>query len=316
MHRFVGVLLPLSITGCASFFVSCTERAEIHETWLQVFSDIRSVQVETKNGGVAVRCSPERTSTHIEITRFARGSTMEEAEKHASMVELEIGRSDETPDRLLVVAHVPDELRRYSAGASFEISMPPRIDVDVGTSNGAVTVEGAQGDVDITTSNGAVEIRQVQGDVSATTKNGRVVAADVTGDVVLETSNGAMELERIEGTSLKAKTSNGRITATDLSCAPTLRTKNGAIRLVSASLPDMPQVEAVTSNGSVYLEIPASVKADLSLQTSSGHIDKHLGALTLSNVSQSKRSFEATLNGGGGRIDVETSNGSITFRTR
>ncbi len=303
--------MTLSLTGC--FYLP--ERAQVFESRSQSFSGIRQVVVQTKNGSVDVVADRAATDIDVGITKFARGYTEEEARRNAASIEVEVSRAAPDSDVLRVIVHVPDDLRSKSAGAHLDISLPARVDIEIGTSNGRVGVKGTEGDVDVRTSNGRVEISDVRGNVFTKTSNGAVVIKDVVGNAELRTSNGGIDIERVEADIITAITSNGKINAREVTGEPTLETSNGSIRLRVASLPESPQVKAKTRNGSIYVELPSTVNAELSLRTSNGRIDNKLEGASVTGYKQSKKRVNAILNGGGGNIDVVTSNGRITFRT-
>jgi DUF4097 and DUF4098 domain-containing protein YvlB len=71
-----------------------------------------------------------------------------------------------------------------------------------------------------------------------------------------------------------------------------------------------PQLRVDTSDGSVSLEIPADLAADLDLHTGDGHIRLNL-PLTVEGKF-SNQDVHGKLNGGGNRLVVHTGDGSIT----
>jgi hypothetical protein len=59
--------------------------------------------------------------------------------------------------------------------ADIEVSLPPGVKIDAGTSNGAIEIEGAAG-VEARNVNGPIKVREVSGPVSISTVNGSVSA--------------------------------------------------------------------------------------------------------------------------------------------
>jgi DUF4097 and DUF4098 domain-containing protein YvlB len=315
MKRYLWILMAapvaLAVAGCEAL----RARAEIveHRTW--DFSGIAEVRVETKNGAVDIDGEEGRTEIDVHITRFARGRTEEEARENAEAVSVEVSRESPDSPVLLVIVNVPSELRNKSAGADLDISLPPRVDLEIRTSNGHVGVKEIEGLVDVVTSNGKVEISQVDGDILAKTSNGAIVVEDVVGNTELRSSNGGITLHRVDAETIVATTSNGRIDANEVTGSAEVETSNGSIELKSTALPDRPRLKAKTTNGGILMEVPSTVNAHLSLQTSNGSIHQKLSDASVTDYEQSKRRIAATLNGGGGHIEARTSNGSITFRT-
>jgi hypothetical protein len=270
--------LALAFGISASGCVLYHERAEIREAKDLEGSGIRKLQVSTQNGKVVIRCVERASGVAVTYTRFANGATEEEARENAAEIDVDLERDTAAPDLLRLAARVPAGLARYSAGVHFEVEMPPGADIEVVTANGRVAVEGARGRVDVKSSNGKLEFKDIRGPLEARTSNGEIVATDVRGDANLKSSN-------------------------------------GAITFTSDSLPTQPRIKADTSNGAVHVEVPSSVRARLALKTSNGGIEQRLPGVSLSNLETSRNRLEAVLNGGGGEIAIETSNGKIRFET-
>lgn len=126
--------------------------------------------------------------------------------------------------------------------------------------------------------------------VNLTTTNGRIGVTNVTAGAELATTNG-----EISGKSL-----GGPVKAS---------TTNGSVELDVAALTADVSVE--TTNGSVSLRVPTNAKATISTRWTNGGVE--LKNLTVEETEKSKRRFDGRLNGGGSRIDIETTNGGITL---
>jgi len=276
---------------------------------------IRQIVVETQNGAIEVRGDPNQEDVHIRGQKFSRGSSQADARAHAEKIVIEIERDPNRPEVLRIAAHVPPGRHKGSSGASFTIALPPVVAVKAKTVNGQIKLAGTEGDADVGTANGAVRLSNVKGTTRVQTSNGKVIAKDVIGDVDIRTSNGAVELVRVGDRRVKAGTTNGRIRAKQLRGNADLRTSNGAIDLEIVSLPDDPEIRAVTSNGQVAVEVPATVKAKLHMRSSDGRLDADLENVTVADLESSRTQLIATLNGGGGSIEVRSANGSLSFRT-
>lgn len=228
---------------------------------------------------------------------------------------MEAVRDPAQPSLFRIIARIPPEISERSPGAEIKLEMPAGADIDVRTSNGAIGVEGARSPLSLKTSNGRIGVKDIQGNVIAKTSNGAIAASKVRGDLDLESSNGPIELEEIEARSITASTSNGYIKAEKIAGEATLHTGNGSITLKAVSLPANPRLKATTSNGAVHVAVPATANATLSLKTSNGSIEKNLEHATVTNLEASRNAVKAVLNGGGGEIEIVTSNGKITFQT-
>ena len=107
---------------------------------------------------------------------------------------------------------------RRSWWVSYRIEVPASQDLELGTSNGSVSISGVNGRIRAESSNGSLSLVDVGGDVIATTSNGSVHAA-LGGStwsgagLELRTSNGSVRVDVPEkyNARLIAGTSNGNL---------------------------------------------------------------------------------------------------------
>jgi len=126
--------------------------------------------------------------------------------------------------------------------------------------------------------------------------------------VVLSTTNGQIEVENVTA-SAHLETVNGQINARGLGGEVKASTVNGGVDIGLASLTGDVNVE--TTNGGVTVRLPGDAKALLLGRTTNGGLS--VDGLQIEEVERSRRRLEARLNGGGHRIEAETTNGGITF---
>jgi DUF4097 and DUF4098 domain-containing protein YvlB len=187
-------------------------------------------------------------------------------------------------------------------------------DVHARTSNGGIEAADLHGASRLETCNGGIRLAGADGVVVATTTCGGISLSDVAHDVTAVTSNGGIELERVGRNKVEARTSNARIRAVDTRGTLRLDSSNGPIELRTRTLPAEPDVHVATSCGSVRVELPASVRAGVHLRTSNARIRTDLAAAGISDLRTDRDSVRSQLNGGGGgRIEVTTSNGTVDF---
>jgi hypothetical protein len=129
--------------------------------------------------------------------------------------------------------------------------------------------------------------------------------------VDLQTTNGHIEVTNL-ASGVKLGTTNGEIEGRNLSGAVKASTTNGSVDLELAKLSG--DVEVSTTNGAVSVRVPSDAKATISTRWTNGGVD--MSGLTIEEIEKSRRRFDGRLNGGGSRIDVETTNGSITLGRR
>jgi hypothetical protein len=128
--------------------------------------------------------------------------------------------------------------------------------------------------------------------------------------LVLATTNGHIEVDDVKNTA-RLETVNGQIKARGLSGEVKASTVNGGVDIGLAAVTADVSVE--TTNGGVTVRLPGDAKAVLLGRTTNGGLN--VDGLQVQEVERSRRRLEARLNGGGRRIEAETTNGGITFTT-
>jgi len=131
--------------------------------------------------------------------------------------------------------------------------------------------------------------------VQAETSNGSLEAIDLSEEVTLNTSNGRITVTSEQGPkNLVARTSNGSIRVY------TVPTSGGYYNLR-------------TSNGSVRVRLPENLGVSLNARTSNGSINVGRGQWNFTSGQQNRKQVEAQRGNGEFKLDIVTSNGSITL---
>jgi DUF4097 and DUF4098 domain-containing protein YvlB len=106
-------------------------------------------------------------------------------------------------------------------------------------------------------------------------------------------------------------TTNGAVKAVGISGVTHASTTNGGVSLDFDSLPAA-GISAETTNGAVVVTIPRDSKARINARVSNGGISAD--GLALAVTDQSRRRLDATVNGGGAELRLETTNGGVRIR--
>jgi hypothetical protein len=258
-----------------------------------------SFSVEGFNGSVEVS-GWDQDAVDVSGTKY--GPTQEAADA----LKIDVQNS---PDEVSIRAVRPSD-RRNNEGARFVIKIPRTAVLErVTTSNGSIRTMDGKGPARLRTSNGAIRVQDLAGSVDATTSNASVELENVDGDATIHSSNGHIHAERLRG-SLEASTSNAGITASigEANRPVRLDTSNGAVDL---TLPPhfASDAHVNSSNASITLHLPDQPNARLSAHTSNSSITSDYEIRMQGGFS--KNQVEGTLGGGGGLIDLGTSNGGI-----
>lgn len=139
--------------------------------------------------------------------------------------------------------------------------------------------------------------------------NGNINISNVIGNPEISTSNGSVTVNNINGI-VSARSSNGNLTVTGAKSLGDLKTSNGNIEAELAMLHD--NIDIRTSNGSIDLAISASLAANLDAKTANGKIS--ISRLNIDSAQFEQTSLLGTMNDGGYKISITTSNGSINLK--
>lgn len=306
MRRLTIVLattILLIPAGCGQL-VRATRDFELNQPW----TDYKRVEVELRNGNVELR-SADVPDIRISGRKYVSGMTLAEAEEDLSKIEVRAAARPDSTDTFRVELSYPEELRYKNVGAEVVVHVPQPCAASVQTTNGRIRVEGLAGNVQLETTNGRIVAADVEGAVLAETSNGRVEARNIAGDLTATTSNGNIVARTVQGR-CDLGTSNGSVQAEDVQGELRAKTSNGSIR-ASATPPPNGKVDLRTSNGSIHATLPTALAAEYELSTTNGRINVSLGEAVMKLIETSRRRFHATVNGGGGAVFAQTSNGSI-----
>src|SRR5262249_49292203 len=145
---------------------------------------------------------------------------------------------------------------------------------------------------------------------------GDIRVETISGSAVADTAGGDIRIQKGGGT-LDAKTSGGDIIVPSGGGSVRATTARGDVRLGVGSRGIKGGITISNSGGDVSLAIPADIKADVELIVTGADDDRAIHS-EFPDMSVSKRSGSqratATLNGGGEKIVVKTSSGTIRLK--
>jgi DUF4097 and DUF4098 domain-containing protein YvlB len=171
--------------------------------------------------------------------------------------------------------HVHFSLNFETHRNEMEIHMPRSAKVNVHSGDGDVSAKGLEGELDFATGDGRLELEDVDGSLRAHTSDGSVRVSGRFDGLELRTSDGRVEVEARPGSQLRS--------AWDVR----------------------------SSDGSVMLRLPADLAADVELHTSDGNITTNIPIAV--EGSFSRHDIHGKMNGGGNRLTLRTSDGSVTL---
>ena len=208
--------------------------------------------------------------------------------------------------------------------ARYTIRVPANFGTDLDTSGGNISVSRLTGNLKADTSGGDLHFVQIRGEIHADTSGGDIIAKDCEGATNLDTSGGRIEVTDGRG-KLNADTSGGNVTILNRVGDTKVESSGGKLRLGNIS----GKLNAETSGGSVSAILPSPVVGDVRLETSGGSItvvtpanaaltiDAETSAgsvrsdLPIANMKRDDDSLRGTINGGGTKLVLRSSAGSI-----
>jgi DUF4097 and DUF4098 domain-containing protein YvlB len=153
------------------------------------------------------------------------------------------------------------------------IRMPAQGEVNLATGDGSIRLQGLRGEMDLKSGDGAEEIEDVDGRLRAQTSDGHIRARGRFDELDLSTGDGRVEATVLPGSTL-AQGWNVR-----------------------------------TGDGSVHLQLPSDLSAEVDLHTGDGHISLEV-PITVSGQMAGNH-IHGKLNQGGNLFTIHTGDGSI-----
>lgn len=151
-----------------------------------------------------------------------------------------------------------------------------------------------------------------KGNVNLHTGDGKIELANLKGTMNLHSGDGSENLENVDG-KLHATTGDGHIRANGRFDELELKTGDGHVDAAARSGSTMGANWRLESgDGSVSLELPPDLAADVDLHTGDGHIDLDMPVTTEGKIRTNE--IHGKLNGGGSLLTVHTGDGSIHLR--
>jgi DUF4097 and DUF4098 domain-containing protein YvlB len=218
-------------------------------------------------------------------------------------------------DGEVVRGDVTGDFLSTTAGGNYRIG---RVSgrVRILTHSGEIRVAGAGNGADLKTYGGDVAIGPVAGDLKISTAAGDIRGGAITGSASADTAGGDIRFERVGG-NLDAKTAGGDVIAPFVGGSVKATTAGGDVRIgVSRDLRG--GVTIHNDGGDVSLSLPPDGKAEVDLEVTGADdedtmIRTDFPGLTVIRRPGTQR-LTGAINGGGEKIVIRTSSGTIRLR--
>ncbi len=151
-----------------------------------------------------------------------------------------------------------------------------------------------------------------EGRVNLHTGDGKIELGNFKGEMQLRSGDGSQEIESVDG-KLRATTGDGHIRASGRFDELELKTGDGRVDARAAAGSALGTGWRLESgDGTVTLEVPENLAADVDLHTGDGHIDLDMPVTTEGKIRENE--VRGKLNGGGNLLLIHTGDGSIRLR--
>lgn len=274
-------LKALSLSMLSLLLLSTAARAD--ETLTEKFSKTYplaangSLSLKNVNGNVTFEAW-DRAEVQVDAEKKVKADDEADARKILGQLRIDVQAG---PSAVRIETKMPKREDRGfwdlltgnhgSAGVSYNIKVPRNTIVETDNVNGNIRLTGTRGTGRLQTVNGTI---QVQG---------------TSGSLVLASTNGNIEVTRAQG-AVKASTTNGNI-ETELS-----------------QLAADKDLGFSTTNGGVTVRLPRDARLSLDAATTNGSIDSDF---EVDGGQATRKRLSGTINGGGAKLHIRTTNGSV-----
>jgi DUF4097 and DUF4098 domain-containing protein YvlB len=219
-----------------------------------------------------------------------------------------------------------DDLYR-NVSISYEIEVPEETSLGTHTGSGSVTVGSLRGPVDarsgsgsvrvgaigrdvkVRTGSGSIDVDGAHGGLEARSGSGSISADGIEGPITARTGSGSIELEQRGAGDVEVESGSGGIRLHGINGGLDVDAHSGHVFVEGIVAGDW---DISSSSGGVTLELPDDAAFELDARTSSGHIELEHPVTVQGRLS--KKTIRGTVRGGGPRVEIDSSSGSIEIR--
>lgn len=274
MRNLIPMTLCLVLTAGAW---TAAEAATLTEKFQKTYplKSNGGVELQNVNGAVTVEAW-DRNEVRIEAEKKVKADD-DKAREIMKQLQIEVSQ---TAGGLRIITRMPKRnggLFDWLSGDDVQMNVEYRIWVPRGArlgienTNGKLTVTGTQGRADLETTNGGVAVDRAGGELEIGTTNGSIEVTRSAGVVQASTTNGSIDVE--------------------LDAAP-----------------DDDQLSFSTTNGSITLRVPREAGMSLDAAATNGRVNSDF---EVTSGRSERRRLEGEVNGGGSKVRLRTTNGSI-----
>lgn len=259
--------------------------------------------IDADRGSIKI-ASDATNQVQVHVFRKVKGGSASQADELFTRHEVTMTLNG---DAVTVVAKMANErlftriFRGSDLEVHYEVSIPPKCDVDLKTSGGNIEMADLDGSVVMRTSSGSIKLGKIAGQIEAADSGGDILIGESGGTIVARTSSGSIRIGTVKGKSITARNSGGSIEIGNVEGDVIAETSSGSIRINTVK----GGLKAKDSGGDIVI---GDVAGTAAVQTSSGSIKLK----SVNGKTDAKNSGGSIIIGqAGGESVVRTSSGSI-----
>jgi DUF4097 and DUF4098 domain-containing protein YvlB len=282
-----------------------------------------TLDVETGSGSIEIRRGPTsqvRIVGHIRAHRGFWNTSGAEERVQAIEAAPPVEQTGNTID----IGQFPRRDMGRNVSISYELMVPDNTSVRSRTGSGSHDIAAIRGPVEAETGSGRIRVGRIDGSVSASTGSGSievlgagqgleastgsgsVTARQVTGPAKARSGSGEIDVEFTGAGDGDFGTGSGSITVTGVNGRVRAHAGSGSIAIEGNPAGDW---LVDSGSGRITLKLPATAAFNLDAETGSGSITSNHPIESVGSIS--KRRIQGRVRGGGPRLDVSASSGSI-----
>jgi DUF4097 and DUF4098 domain-containing protein YvlB len=171
-----------------------------------------------------------------------------------------------------------------------------------------VTATGTRGMLALDVGSGPVRVSDAEGSVNVDTGSGGVqVSGFKGGELTIDTGSGGVVGSELQGSAMRIETGSGDIELTAVT-SPVVTLETGSGRIAAELRGPLRDLEVETGSGDISVRAPATLAADVEIETASGGIETDFA---LQVTRQSPDHVVGRIGNGAGRVAIETGSGDV-----
>lgn len=324
LSRTTGVLVLVGL--CVTLLPLSVSAATVEgsfERTLKVNGPV-DLDVRTGSGSITVATGPTEVVTVRARIRSWDWFGLTGRRSEARVREIEQNPPIEQQGNVIRIGRVDmsDLFRHISI--SYELIVPAETTLGARSGSGALSIDGVKrsvrastgsgsvrigaigGGLDASTGSGTITVEAANGEVRASTGSGRIRARGIAGSVTAKAGSGSIEIVQTGPGDVEMSSGSGQLSASGVRGAVRAHASSGSVHVDGEPRGTW---NVSSSSGSITVRVPRDAAFDLDARTGSGRIDSDQPVTMTGAIG--RRTLAGKVRGGGPRLELRTSSGSI-----